>query len=116
MHRFEAIDLGEYRGDDYFLVGFVEPEPGGSFNPDEDADNYGVQVSRSSSSPLEDNRQIVRMDTAHGYPHLDKLYLPPDSDEDRKDRLEEGYSYSRMKQFLLANWEAYADLYIELNE
>ena len=27
MHRFEAIDLGVYRGDDYFLVGFVEPDP-----------------------------------------------------------------------------------------
>lgn len=118
MYSFDNIDLGEYRGDDYLLVGFVEPEPteGEDFDPDVDADDYGVTVVRTSSSPLEDNREMVRMDTSHDQPHMDKLYLPPDSDEDRKEWLDEGYKYGRMKRYLLNNWKRFVDLYIQYNE
>jgi hypothetical protein len=52
------------------------------------------------------------MDTAHGTPHLDRVYLPPDADENTKVWLEEGYEYHRMRAYLLANWEALVDRYI----
>lgn len=117
MDSFETIDLGTYRGDDYFLTGVVEPEPseGDDFNPDEDAEDYGVSLARSTL-PHESNRQIVRMDTLHGQPHMDRVYLPQDADEDRKLWLEEGYTYERMKQYLLTHWEYFVDRYIEYNE
>lgn len=118
MYSFEPIDLNTYRGDDYFLMGFVEPEPsdGEDYNPDEDAENYGVTLVRKAANPFEENIQIVRMDTAHGRPHMDLVYLPPDADEERKEWLDDDYTYKRMKQFLLANWEVFADLYIQHNE
>ncbi|MFB6199164.1 MAG: hypothetical protein ABEI52_13025 [Halobacteriaceae archaeon] len=34
MYSFETIDLGTYRGDEYFLTGFVEPDPGNSASYD----------------------------------------------------------------------------------
>lgn len=118
MYSFETLDLGTYRGDDYFLVGFVVPEPseGSDYDPDEDAEDYGVTLVREGTHPLEENNQIIRMDTAHGKPHMDLVYLPPDSDENRKKWLNDGYTYKRMKQYLLTNWETFADLYIEHNE
>ena len=118
MHSFEPIDLGTYRGDDYFLMGFVEPEPseGEEYDPDEDAENYGVTLVRGRTHPLEENIEIVRMDTAHERPHMDLVYLPPDTDEERKVWLDDGYTYKRMKQYLLANWKTFADRYIRHNE
>jgi hypothetical protein len=118
MHSFEPIDLGPYRGDDYFLISFVEPEPseGEDYDPDEDAENYGVTLVRRGTHPLEDNIEIVRMDTTHEQPHMDLAYLPPDTDEERKVWLDDGYTYKRMKQYLLANWKTFADQYIRLNE
>jgi len=118
MHSFEPIDLGTYRGDDYFLMGFVEPEPseGEEYDPDEDAENYGVTLARGGTRPLEENIEIVRMDTAHGHPHMDLIYLSSDTDEERKIWLDDGYTYKRMKQYLLANWETFADRYIRHNE
>ncbi|WP_254545599.1 DUF7718 family protein [Halomarina pelagica] len=118
MYSFESIDLGTYRGDDYFLLGFVEPEPfeGEDYDPDEDAENYGVTLVREGTYPLEENVEIVRMDTAHGRPHMDLVYLPDDADEDRKVWLEDGYTYERMKRYLLVHWETFADRYIRYNE
>lgn len=116
MHRYETIDLGTYRGEEYFLVGFVEPEPTASYDPDEDADRYGVSVVRSRGSPLEENVEIVRMDDTHGKPHLDREYLPSDTDRNRKIWLVDGYSYRRMRRYLLANWERFAEQYTEYNE
>lgn len=118
MYSLETIDLGTYRGDYYFLKGFVEPEPSGGedYDPQEDAENYGVALVREASTPLEDKIQIVRMDTAHGQPHMDKVYLPPDTSKQEKVWLEDGYTYKRMKQYLLANWQEFADRYILQNE
>lgn len=118
MYSFEPIDLDTYRGDDYFLMGLVEPEAseGEDYDPNEDADNYGVTLVRKGIHPLEENIEIIRMDTKHGQPHMDLVYLPPDVDEDRKVWLEDGYTYKRMKQYLLANWEMFADRYIKHNE
>lgn len=118
MHSFETIDLGTYRGDVYFLKGFVEPEPspGEHYDPGRDADGYGVVLVKKGADPLGENEQIVRMDTSHGQPHLDKVYLPADADEDRKDWLEDGYTYTRMKRYVEANWRGFADLYIKYHE
>jgi hypothetical protein len=118
MYSFETLDLSTYRGDDYFLAGFVEPDPSEEedYDPDNDADEYGVTLVREASHPLEDNIEIVRMDTAHDQPHLDKEYLPPDADEEKKIWLDHDYSYGRMKEYLLANWKSYVDYYIHYNE
>lgn len=117
MHRIEAIDLGSYRGDNYILVGFVEPEPqdGEDFDPNEDADAYGVTVARKTKSGS--NIEVVRMDTAHGQdPHMDRAYLPPGTEEDRKVDLDKGFTYTRMKRYLLSNWQEFADRYIDYHE
>ena len=47
---------------------------------------------------------------------MDLVYLPPNTDEERKVWLDDGYTYKRMKQYLLANWETFADRYIQRNE
>lgn len=114
MYSYEKIDLGDYRGDAYFLAGFVRPDPTRyeEYEPDEDADEYGVSLVRSAKSPIEENTEIVRMDNAHGQtPHVDNVYLPPDSDEDEKTELGTDWTYSAMRAFLLAEWTTYADLY-----
>lgn len=114
MHRYEKIDLGDYRGQTYFLAGFVRPAPTKKreYNPDEDAHEYGVTLVRSAKSPVDDNTEIVRMDNAHGQtPHIDNIYLPPDSSEDKKTELGDEWTYSRMRRFLLSEWRSYADLY-----
>lgn len=99
-------------------MGFVEPEPseGEGYNPDEDAENYGVTLVRKGAHPFEENIQIVRMDTAHGQPHMELVYLPPNTDEEQKVWLDDEYTYKRMKRYLLANWETFADNYIRNNE
>ena len=115
MYSFESIDLGTYRGNNYFLTGFVEPKPieGKEYVPDVDAENYGVTVARKDQAG--NNIQIVRMDTAHGQPHMDLVYLPPGSTKQRKIWLDDGYSYVRMKKYLLAHWKRFADLSISYN-
>lgn len=117
MHRFETIDLGSYRGEDYFLVGFVEPDPVGdeAYDPDAEAYAYGVALARSTE--IGANIQIVRLDTAHGQePHVDLVYLPPGDRAERQVRLDETFTYSRMKQYLLAHWRDFVDGYIHYNE
>ncbi|MEZ3145639.1 hypothetical protein [Halobaculum sp. MBLA0143] len=118
MNRYTTIDLGEYRGDNYFLTSFVEPDPDDydDYTPAENAENYGWVVVQKAESPIDDNNQVVRMDTRHEGPHLDKEYLSSDSDEDDKIRLDDGYSFLRMRDYLLANWEQFVDLYITNNE
>jgi len=113
VYQFETIDLGTYRGDDYVLVGFVEPDPDGraAYDPATDAENYGVTVARVTPDPTAANIEIIRLDTVHGQPHMDLAYLPPDTDADRKMWLDEGYTYSRMKRYLLTHWELFVDRY-----
>ena len=116
MHRLETIDLGTYRGEEYFLTGFVEPEPieGTHYDPAEDATGYGIVLARST--PVGSNVEVVRMDTAHGRPHLDRLFLPADTSEERTVWLDEGYTYERMKRYLLANWRRFVDRSVNDNE
>lgn len=118
MYRFETVDLGAYRGDDCFLVGFVEPAPTAtdSYVPRVDAEDHGVAVVRSADRPLDENVQIVRMDTTHGRPHLDRLYLPEDSDTAQKRWLDPEFGYDRMKAYLLENWTIFVDRYVRNRE
>ncbi|SNR68219.1 hypothetical protein [Halorubrum vacuolatum] len=118
MHRFEKIDLGTYRGDNYFLVGYVEPDPNdqNEYDPAEDAENYGWSLVQKAESPIDENDEIVGMDTRHDQPHLDKEYLPSDADEEKKVWLDDDYSFKRMREYLLEHWRAYADLHIYYNE
>jgi hypothetical protein len=118
VHSIEKIDLGTYRGDDYFLTGFVEPEPedGEAYDPDVDADGYGVSLAQSGSGPLEDNTEVVVLDTRHMGPHLDKRYLPPDADEEAKVEPSDEWDYSRMRQFLLTNWKEFVDCHLHYTE
>lgn len=118
MNRYTTIDLGEYRGDNYFLTSFVEPDLDDydDYTPAENAENYGWVVVQKAESPIDDNNEVVWMDTCHGEPHLDKVYLPPDSDKEDKIWLGSEYSFLRMRDYLLANWEQFVDLYITNNE
>lgn len=118
MFEFETIDLGDYRGHSILLVGFVEPEAteGGTYDPAEDAENYGVALVDVATTPLDDNVQILTMDTRHGRPHLDKEYLPADAAAEKKVLLDEDYSYRRMKQFVLENWKHYVDRYVTVSD
>jgi len=118
MERFESFGLGDYRGDTYLLVGFVEPDPHeyDEFDPAEDAVNYGWTLVQKAESPLDKNVEIARMDTRHGQPHLDKEYLPRGTNEEKKMFLEDGYSFERMRDYLLENWQKFADLHIHYNE
>jgi len=118
MERLDYIDLGTYRGDEYFLVGYVEPDPDdfADFEPAEDAENYGWSLVQKAESPLDENDEIVGMDTRHDQPHLDKEFLPHDSEEEKKVWLDDSYSYQRMRDYLLQNWQGYADLHIYYNE
>lgn len=116
MHRFETIDLGTYRGEDYFFVGFVEPAPDDCeyYDPDDDADEYGVSIARTTD--VGSNIEIIRLDTAHGQrPHLDLVYLPSGSEE-RKYVLDGDLTYERMRQYLLKHWRRFAELYVRYNE
>lgn len=116
MHSFQTEDLGDYRGDTYLFCGFVKPEPTGSgFDPDADAHHWGVTVAQKRAD--HSNRQIVRLDNAHGQdPHIDKVYLPPDSTKDRKQVLSGAWPYSKMKAYVLSTWREFADRYIYYNE
>ncbi|WP_324666184.1 DUF7718 family protein [Haloarcula sediminis] len=118
METFDNIDLENYRGDNYFLVGYVEPDPDGyeDYDPEKDAENYGWSLVQEAKSPLDEKDEIVRMDTCHGQPHLDKEYLPPDSDEEKKVWLDDDYAFYRMRDYLLQNWRDFADRHIYHNE
>lgn len=114
MYSYEKIDLGGYRGKTYLLVGFVRPKPDGwdEYDPDEDADEYGVSLVRSGETPISDNTEIVRLDNAHGQtPHIDNVYLPGGSDEEEKTELSEDWDYSEMRTFLLSEWKTYVELF-----
>lgn len=114
MHHFETIDLGPYRGAEHRLVGFVSPapDPGETFDPDLDAEAYGVTLARSTPGPRVETVEVVRLDTAHGDPHVDRLFLPVDTNQARKRWLTGSWNYDRMRQHILENWQDYVDRYL----
>lgn len=114
MYSYEKIDLGEYRGETYFLAGFVRPDPirYDEYDPDETANEYGVTLVRSAGTPIADNVEVVRLDNAHGQtPHIDKVYLLQDSDEVEKEKLGNDWNYTKMRRYLLSEWQSYVDLF-----
>lgn len=116
MYRFSTIDLGSYRGENYVLVGFVEPAPETEgYDPDTDANDYGISLARTGALPNESNEEVVRLDSRHGQPHLDREYLPPGANERTKVWLDESWTYSKMEAFLLANWNAFVDEDVRYN-
>ncbi|MDL0128508.1 hypothetical protein [Halobacterium salinarum] len=88
----------------------------GRNGPEVDADNYGWSLVQKAESPLDESTEIVRLDNCHDHPHMDKEYLPPDADEDKKEWLEDDYGFYRMRDYLLENWKTSADLHIYYNE
>lgn len=60
------LELGEYRDEVYFLAGRARP---GLNEPEE----FAVTVYYNDER-TEENVEIVRIDTAHGYTHIDRLY------------------------------------------
>lgn len=120
MYRFEQYELTDgdgYRGDLYFLTGFVEPEPveGGHFDPTVDAEAWGVSIARrivytdaDGTVVHTESEEVVRMDTRHGTPHIDYVFMPP-GDPDRTEPLDGEWPYSKMKRFLESNWREYVD-------
>lgn len=110
MHRFETIDLGERDGDAYFLVGLVEPEPTAceDFNPDRDASSFGVRLERVSDEGAV--TEVVRVENIQGErPYWTLTYLDLDADDHPTERLSEGFTYEKMKQYLCSHWADFAD-------
>jgi len=84
MHSWSRQRFGTHTdaaGNDhfYFVSVAVEPAPESTehFTLD-DAEDWCVTIAREASLPNENNTEIVRIDTEHGAPHVDKLWLRPD--------------------------------------
>lgn len=65
-------------------------------------------------TPNKSNTQIVRIDTKHGTPHVDKLWLRPGHPE-RKQWLED-YTVHDAKTHLQRNWREYVRRYVVYRE
>lgn len=88
------LELGEYRHEVYFLVGRARP----SLNEPEE---FAVTVYYNDEQ-AEENVEIVRIDTAHGYTHIDRLYRR----DEPKEPIDVGFWEAIGK--LEADWRTYA--------
>lgn len=88
--------LGTRGGQDYHLTIHVSP----SFNHVTD---FAVVVHYASTDDPDDVIQIARIDTAHGYPHFDRLY--------RRDQPKERIDADvwEAAALLEENWRTYAE-------
>ncbi len=86
-----------YQGRRYFIRG--EPK-----SPGQDPDDFAVMIYYKDAS-TEEEVQIARVDTAHGYTHFDKLY--------RRDQPKEAvdWGYWEAISELMENWRVYAESY-----
>ncbi len=111
MHKLRTIGLPPHRGREFFLTVFVEPDPDtvDSFSVSDDADEWGLSVHFQPEAPSESHVEVARIDTTHGEPHFDRLYLP----QQPKAWLGEDYLYEEARRDLLSNWRWYADQYVE---
>lgn len=106
VHRLTTDELGTYSGRRCFLTVAVEPDPSsvGSFDPYEDAEEWCVTVHYPGTVPNESDSEIVRIDTSHGRPHVDKLFL----EDPRKEWLPEEYDLATAERRLARRWREYA--------
>lgn len=111
MNRLRTLDLGPYRGREFFATIFVEPDPADSdaFTHPEDAEQWGISIHFQPDVPYEPHVEVARIDTAHGQPHFDRLF----EQGQPKEWLGADYSYEDARRDLLSNWKQYADRYLD---
>ena len=97
MTKTYTVDLGSYHGREYLLRVRATP----NFDT---PDDFAV-VLFYKDPKAEDNLQIVRVDQAHGFTHIDRLYR----DGDPKERVDWGL-WEAVEQ-LKSNWRTYAESY-----
>lgn len=122
MHSWSTQRLGAFGNEAgnryfYFLLVAVEPDPGTvlGFALD-DAEEWCVVIGREAPPrPDASNTEIVRIDTYHGRPHMDKLWLNPGHD-DRKEWFDEEYSIHDAKDHLKRHWREYVRRYVVYRE
>jgi len=110
MHRLRTLSLPVYRGREFFLTVFVEPDPDSidSFSAPDDADQWGLSVHFQRNDPVASHVEVARIDTSHGEPHFDRLYESPE----RKEWLGDDYTFAAARRDLLSNWQTYTDQYL----
>lgn len=97
----DDIPLGSYEGDRYFLNIAEEPN---------DPNSWCVSVVREAVS--ESNTNVVRIDTDHGTPHMDKLWLRPGERKDWFPNLTQDEAVDELAD----NWKVYAYRYASMRE
>ena len=109
MHKLRTLSLPAYRGREFFLTVFVDPDPTtvASFSVPADADQWGLSVHFQPDDHFESHVEVARIDTSHGEPHFDRLYTPTE----RKEWLGDDYGFEAARRDLLSNWRTYAERY-----
>lgn len=92
-----TYELGTFSGHRYILRGHAEPT-------DEQPDEFSVTVYYRNAS-TEENVEVARIDTAHGYVHFDRLYRR----DQPKEKVDWGYWEAVTE--LMENWRTYARNY-----
>lgn len=113
MHKLRTLDLGPYRGREFFATIFVEPNPAESDSvtvPD-DVEEWGISIHFQPDEPYENHVEVARIDTAHGEPHFDKLYKQVQP----KEWLGANYTYDDARRDLFSNWKHYASQYLDIH-
>jgi hypothetical protein len=111
MHKLRTLSLPAYRGREFFLTVFVEPDPDSleSFSMPASADEWGLSVHFQPGDPYASHVEVARIDTSHGEPHFDHLYASPQ----RKEWLGQSYTFADARRRLLSNWRTYADAVLD---
>ena len=97
MTEASSFDLGQFRGREYFLLYRATPSV-------TNLDSFAVTVFYLDAQ-REENVEIVRVDTGHGYTHIDRLYRR----NEPKDRVDWDLweACTRLKR----NWRTFARSY-----
>lgn len=111
MEKLRTLNLPPYRGWDFFLTVFVEPDPrdADSFRVSTDAEQWGLSLHFLPAEPSRRHVEVARIDTAHGEPHFHRLFESTQPTE----WLGDSDTYQTARRVILANWREYADRYIE---
>lgn len=109
MYRLTTDELGEHGGRRYYLTVAVEPCPSeiDGFDPYTDAEEWTVSIHYPGTLPNESDTEIARIDTSHGRPHFDELFVP----HRPKEWLPEGFGLREAERRLTTAWRLYAEQY-----